>query len=253
LAHARLTEALTLNVLRASARLNGGWPEAVTAQAEYPGGELRVSRDKAEPNWLRLTVSDFGRLLAAARATNGLKGQDGTLLLRREAVDDLSLVFETENFTFSKAALVALVGEESAGILDTFAQGNAIHFDDMDVIGRYSGGRLSLQSSSIRGNAIGITSSGVIDFRKRALDINGALTPAYGLSRVLGSIPIIGTLLTGQKREGLFAANYQAFGALDAPEFKVDAFSALAPGILREALTSQERQPEQSQENVNDP
>ena len=182
-----------------------------------------------------------------------MKGHDATLLLRRKAADDLSLNFETENFTFSKAALVALVGEESAGILDTLAQGNTIHFDDMDAIGHYSGGTLNLESSSIRGNAIGVTSSGIIDFRKRALNINGALTPAYGLSRALGSIPIIGTLLTGRKKEGLFAANYQAFGSLDAPEFKIDGLSALAPGILREALTSQERQPEQSQENVNDP
>ena len=49
-----------------------------------------------------------------------------------------------------------------------------------------------------------------------------------------GRYPILGALLTGSRKEGVFAANYSVTGSLDDPDFEINPLSALAPGILRE-------------------
>jgi hypothetical protein len=57
--------------------------------------------------------------------------------------------------------------------------------------------------------------------------------PAYSLNRVLGEIPLLGSLITGGENEGIFAATYRVEGALDDPKVEVNPLSALAPGFLR--------------------
>ena len=66
--------------------------------------------------------------------------------------------------------------------------------------------------------------------------LKGTVIPAYTINRILGSIPILGQILTGGKNEGLFAANYALRGRLDDPVVTVNPLSVLAPGILRKLV-----------------
>jgi len=57
------------------------------------------------------------------------------------------------------------------------------------------------------------------------------------INSLLGQIPILGTILTGEKGGGIFAASYKVRGPVEKPEMSVNPLSALAPGFLRNLLS----------------
>ena len=87
--------------------------------------------------------------------------------------------------------------------------------------------------SLIRGDDLGATAEGVIRKSDGAIDITGTIIPAYGLNSFVGNIPLLGTILTGGKGEGIFGLAYAMGGTMAKPKFQVNPVSALAPGILR--------------------
>jgi hypothetical protein len=86
------------------------------------------------------------------------------------------------------------------------------------------------------GSELGITATGRIDFGKDAINIDGTIIPAYTINSLLGQIPVIGTILTGEKGGGIFAASYKISGPVEKPKISVNPLSALAPGFLRKLL-----------------
>lgn len=83
------------------------------------------------------------------------------------------------------------------------------------------------------GSAIGITSKGTIDFKNKLIDLKGALIPAHEVNKILGDIPILGTIIVGKKNEGIIATNYKIQGELQKPKISVNPLSMLTPGFLR--------------------
>ncbi|WP_295814556.1 PAS domain S-box protein [uncultured Nitratireductor sp.] len=73
----------------------------------------------------------------------------------------------------------------------------------------------------------------VLDLVNDTADASGTVVPAYSLNRVLGKIPVSGSLLTGGENEGIFAATYKVEGPIEDPKIQVNPLSALAPGFLR--------------------
>jgi len=59
----------------------------------------------------------------------------------------------------------------------------------------------------------------------------GVFTPVYSLNTLLRCVPLIGEALGGD--EGLLAVAFAVRGDIEDPEISVNAFSALAPGVLR--------------------
>ena len=112
--------------------------------------------------------------------------------------------------------------------------GDRVQFQRMDITGYWRAGTLHISKGRAFGNALGLTAIGTVDVNAEHINIKGAASPAYVLSRAIGSIPILGELLTGSRKEGVFAANYRVTGSLDDPNFEINPLSALAPGILRE-------------------
>ena len=97
----------------------------------------------------------------------------------------------------------------------------------------YSNGRVTFANASAYGSSIGASGNGVLDFERDTADLSGTLVPAYALNRVLGKIPVIGSLLTGGENEGIIAATYRVEGPIDDPKVEINPLSALAPGFLR--------------------
>ncbi|MAI49371.1 MAG: hypothetical protein CMM16_02245, partial [Rhodospirillaceae bacterium] len=97
------------------------------------------------------------------------------------------------------------------------------------------------------GSELGITATGKIDFGKDVIDMNGTIIPAYTINSLLGKIPVIGTILTGEKGGGIFAASYKINGSLGNPKISVNPLSALAPGFLRKLLNGAGSNPSDGQ------
>jgi len=49
----------------------------------------------------------------------------------------------------------------------------------------------------------------------------------------LGNIPVIGSMILGGDRQGIFAANFRIAGPIGDPQVAVNPLSAVAPGVLR--------------------
>jgi hypothetical protein len=71
----------------------------------------------------------------------------------------------------------------------------------------------------------------------------GVISPAYALTGLVDSIPLIGDILTGGKGEGIFAMTFKVTGSLDDPNISVNPLSLLAPGFLRNVFSGRTKLP----------
>jgi len=113
-----------------------------------------------------------------------------------------------------------------------------LDFDTFSMEFRTYNGVMEINKGHARGSNLGITMEGAVDQAYDEMSISGTLIPAYGINSFLGKIPLIGTLLTGGKGQGVFAATYSITGPLDNPEIKINPLAALAPGILRSLFSA---------------
>ena len=64
----------------------------------------------------------------------------------------------------------------------------------------------------------------------------GSVAPIKLISKILSIVPAVGELLTGLKKEGLFAGQFNMQGLIENPEIKLNTMS-FAPGILRDLFS----------------
>jgi hypothetical protein len=78
-----------------------------------------------------------------------------------------------------------------------------------------------------------VVDRGLIRKSDGAIDITGTIIPAYELNSFIGKVPVLGTIITGGKGQGLFGLTFALGGTFAKPQFQVNPISAVAPGILR--------------------
>jgi len=113
-----------------------------------------------------------------------------------------------------------------------------LSFNDFEMEFRQYNGVLEISKARARGPMLGMTIEGFVDQSYDEMGISGTLIPAYGLNSLISNIPLIGTILTGGKGQGIFAATYSISGPLDNPDVKINPLAALAPGILRSIFSA---------------
>jgi hypothetical protein len=75
---------------------------------------------------------------------------------------------------------------------------------------------------------------GKVDFDRGYVQISGTYVPLYGLNSMLGSVPILGDILTGGQGGGIVGLTFVVQGNLKDPQVGVNPVSALTPGIFRQ-------------------
>lgn len=112
-------------------------------------------------------------------------------------------------------------------------RGEGIRFERMTTPFTFSNGIMEFKRARAWGPAIGITIDGKINTTAGEAALHGNVVPAYTANRILGKLPLVGTLIVGGRGEGLFAFTYQVTGDLDDPDVSVNPLSVLTPGFLR--------------------
>lgn len=184
---------------------------------------------------LRVTSDDFGALLSMSPSRSRVKG--GALVirgLRRGADAPIEGSFYASKFTLERAPLLARVLQVASltGIFDALSQ-RGLAFDAFEGRFAYKDGELTFAKANAHGSSIGVTGGGTYDIPQDSVQVSGTVVPAYTINRVLGQIPVLGSLITGGENEGIFAATYRVEGPIEKPEVQVNPLSALAPGFLR--------------------
>jgi AsmA-like protein len=109
-------------------------------------------------------------------------------------------------------------------------------FDSLRAPFSVGAGQFVLNNASIDGPLMSATMSGRVDFRTRKVHLTGTFTPLAPLNKMFSDVPIFGDLITGPKREGVFAWNFGVQGGLENPQIIVNPLSGVAPGALREVF-----------------
>jgi Protein of unknown function len=110
------------------------------------------------------------------------------------------------------------------------AQG--VEFSRMRVDFTRSVGKLTIKEGIVRGQVVGATVDGYIDYTRDDVRMRGTFVPLYGLNNMFGQIPIVGLFLGGSN-EGLLGVTYEVVGPPNGPILRVNPISAVAPGLLR--------------------
>jgi hypothetical protein len=107
-----------------------------------------------------------------------------------------------------------------------------VDFSRMRVDFTRSVGKLTIKEGIVRGQAVGATVDGYIDYTRDDVRMRGTFVPLYGLNNMFGQIPIVGLFLGGSN-EGLLGVTYEVVGPPNGPILRVNPISAVAPGLLR--------------------
>ena len=90
---------------------------------------------------------------------------------------------------------------------------------------------INIDDAVAYGTSVGITLRGKMTTDN--VDLEGSVVPAYAINSLLGNVPLVGTLFSGEKGGGLFGVTYTVKGPLKNAEFNFNPASLLAPGIFR--------------------
>lgn len=196
--------------------------------------EFRPSGDKQR---LRIQTDDLGNLLRILGVSNAVRR--GRLEMTGEIdpsipggplrghvevwkckLTDVSFLFKL--ITLASLRGIADLPKEHVVRLDHVA-GDFVFLDRV------------VTSDAVRayGPAFGLTLGGRIDLGRSALDLKGTLVPVYAANRLLGSVPVLGKLWTGDG-EGLLAVDYEVHGDFRDPTVEVHPLASLTPKFVRQ-------------------
>jgi hypothetical protein len=109
-----------------------------------------------------------------------------------------------------------------------------IEFDTLRAPFSVGAGQFVLNDARIDGPLLSATMSGRVDFRTKKVHVVGTFTPLAALNKIFSEVPLVGDIMSGPKREGMFAWNYALQGGLENPQIVVNPMSGVAPGFTRE-------------------
>lgn len=204
---------------------------------------LRYKANAQGVRTFRFEADDAGAALKAFDVYKGIRG--GRLVIYGEpirGVYDRNLIglAEITNFRVVDApALAQLISALSLPGLMSSLDGEGLVFSKLeanfDWLYRKKGALLVLKNGRTSGNSLGLTFDGVFDNGAGRVDVSGTIIPLSGINKAIGSIPLVGDIITGGTG-ALFAATYTMRGDSDNPDISVNPLSVLTPGILRRVL-----------------
>jgi hypothetical protein len=231
----------TNNVRMTLKRDPAHWQQIVV-EGELPAGGKAISikmLPTGDGHSLSIYSADAGSLLKAMDVTDTIRA--GSIEVNGTRKDGSDATWrgtaEMKRFRVTNAPnLARLFSLASLTGINDVVSGKGIAFDRIGFPFVFKNEVLTIADAQAFGSELGLTATGTVDFKKDAININGTIIPAYTINSLLGRIPVLGTLLTGEKGGGIFAAAYKVSGPVEKPKMAVNPLSALAPGFLRKLL-----------------
>lgn len=210
------------------------------------GGELvakKVSKQK-DDTVIQVRTNDAGEALRFIGFYPNMLGGKGDLKVRyndkkRQLASKTGLL-SIRNFSIASDPVVKEVLANFASKKSN--KNNGAHIQTQD---RISFARLDapfsigeeqfvLHDSNVRGELLGATMRGRIDFRREQVRLGGTYIPLYGLNAAVGAVPVLGDILVGRQGEGILGITFGIYGSLRQPEVLVNPMSFVAPGVFRQ-------------------
>lgn len=191
-----------------------------------PSGHFSIHSDNA------------GAILTGLGITDQARGG----ILKLEGIYDIAThtgsgKLNVDNLVVTQAPMLAqlLSLVSVVGAIDALTSGG-ITFDTIQIPFETSDSILNIKEAYATSASLGLSASGSYDTFQDSVNISGAVSPMYLINGMLGDIPVLGEIVTGDKGEGIFAATYQITGSTEQPNVRINPLSMLTPGVLREVF-----------------
>jgi hypothetical protein len=199
--------------------------------------ELKLTPTSGGSGRLAARADDVGSLFRILGVTTELQG--GRLSATGQTAAGggapLQVQVEMRDYEFLRSSLLTkLLTLASGRGFAKFRTDDAIAFDYLGGEVAFADGRASTELIRTHGPALGLTVKGWVDTGDQKMELDGAVVPAYAANRVLGKIPLLGGLLSGDGKEGFWAIRYAMRGNPRDPKMEVHTLTSLTPAFLRD-------------------
>lgn len=205
------------------------------------GAETKINLRKMKNNFpsLIFDTSDGGKLLSVLGFTKNIKSGEMTININflNDDYNHYQGQIKSKKFSLINApGIINSLSILSFSGISSIISGEGVFFDkgqaDINVKDKiFKFNKLYLTSESL-----GISAQGQLDLENKSIDLMGSVAPIKLISRIISVVPAVGELLTGMKKEGLFAGQFRMSGLIKNPEIKLNTMS-FAPGILRDLFS----------------
>jgi len=230
----------SLRAVRVSMQSRAGKPTQLDARGVLAGSKQFEAVLRPEPGRPRLLVAksnDAGQVFKLVGFLPHAVGGDMSLEVNLDgkgAAEKTGLLSATRFHLLGDAvSLDGFPGTEPGGRRRNVVR-EKVPFEVLRVPFSVGHGQFALHDARLEGPVASATGTGKIDFRTKRLHVVGTFTPVAGLNQIFRDIPLFGDIMTGPKREGVFAWNYALQGGLENPQIVFNPLSGVAPGFTRE-------------------
>jgi hypothetical protein len=233
------TPLITEADLKMSFGING---DRITGTGLIGGGEVNLSFDaktKTDPK-LVIESENAGRVLSGLKVTDTVRG--GQLRLTNIFKDNKFKSFDTKielaKFRIVEApkALRAFSVLSLAGLY-SLVEGDGTAFRRGEAVLETRGSTVKIVSMKASGKAVGVTMLGVYDRATKKVDVSGNLVPVNQISKLIGKVPLLGDLIAGMDKSGVFVSQFTVTGTSDDMKTAVNPVSSIVPGLLRDLFS----------------
>ena len=208
--------------------LIGGAEASISLSPSERGGTLMVVRS-----------NNAGQVLKTLNIVDAIRS--GKLNMVTEFDKDDASVFETnfelEDFRIIEApTAVRMMSVLSLAGMYSLVEGDGTHFNLGHARVTGKDGRVIIHQARASGDALAVDLVGYIEPETRKIEVSGMLLPLYGITKLIGKVPLVGQILTGIDNAGFFATQFSLSGTTDDPETSVNV-SSIAPGVFRDVFS----------------
>ncbi len=197
---------------------------------------LQIKQTAANGRNLQFVSRNAGAALRATNLYSKIAG--GTLTLRanlatapKTGIEKGLLVLR--NFVVRNESALETIGSSTRKKTKTGPRRQGQKFKKLKLPFSTDQQFVNIGDALVKGSDLGASANGRIRKSDGAMDVAGTIIPAYALNSAVSGVPLLGTILTGGKGQGVFGITYALQGTMDKPKFIVNPVSALAPGFLR--------------------
>ena len=205
------------------------------------GAETKIHLEKHMNNFpiLKFDTSDGGKLLSALGFTKNIKSGDMKININflNDNYDHYDGQIKSKKFSITNApGIINSLSVLSFAGIGSIISGEGVFFDKGEVNINVKNKNFNFNQLYLSSESLGITARGKLNLEKNLIHMTGSVAPINLISKMLSVVPAVGELLTGLKKEGLFAGQFKMEGPIENPEIKLNTMS-FAPGILRDLFS----------------
>ncbi|XDZ64999.1 AsmA-like C-terminal domain-containing protein [Alphaproteobacteria bacterium LSUCC0684] len=215
------------DMMRGRGLIGGAEADLVLGPGENGGDVLEIYSNNA------------GQVLKTLNVTDAIRrGQlEMKVIFNPEQDGHYDVLLDLENFNVIEAPrAVRMLSVLSLAGLYSLLEGDGTNFREGSAMISVSPGVQKIHQARGTGEALAVDFVGIVDSDKRELEVSGALLPVYGITKLIGKVPLLREILTGIDNQGLFVTQFNITGPIDDPSSIVNA-SSIIPGVFRDVFS----------------